>query len=125
MKLNFPSAFLYLIVASLLLPLQLYAAVIGGDLTRTSRDGNVELTVRLSDQQVQVAEPIVLEFELVAPPGTAVRFPEFGEQLGNWDIVHLERLEDVPVEGGGPLHRGVVVDPVEPSLVRAGGGCHR
>ncbi len=61
-----------------------------------SEHGKVELTVTLSSDAAQVAEPLTVNLQVVAPEGVSVAFPEYGSQLGTFDVTHVRSTPDIP-----------------------------
>ena len=53
-----------------------------------------------SHDDVQIAEPFVVRFMVHVSAGTSVQFPDFGEQLGPFEIVAEQNEFDLPVAGG-------------------------
>jgi len=68
--------------------------------TITKQHADAKVTLTLSNDQVQVAEPFELLVEVVAQAGTLVRFPDFGAKLGSLEVLNTEQLTDLPVADG-------------------------
>ncbi len=66
----------------------------------TKREGDIEITCSLSNDNPQVAEGFALEISVLAPPDHSVAFPVFGQQLGRLDILADAKLWDVPLDRG-------------------------
>ncbi|MFG0266283.1 MAG: hypothetical protein ACF8AM_14220 [Rhodopirellula sp. JB055] len=59
-------------------------------------DGPIAFSLRVSDSETLVAEPLELELEVVVPGDLQVVLPEFNETLGDWEITAKEIREDLP-----------------------------
>ena len=56
----------------------------------------VQVDVKVSDASVQIAEPFTMKIMVTAPAGTKVSMPAIGDQLGEFDIVDLRDINDIP-----------------------------
>ncbi len=68
--------------------------------TIIKQHADAKVTLTLSNDQVQVAEPFELLVEVIAQAGTLVRFPDFGAQLGGLEVLNTQQLTDLPVADG-------------------------
>jgi hypothetical protein len=59
-------------------------------------DGPVKLTANIDKTTARVVEPIYLVLEVEAPSGTRVEMPASFDQLGDFDVRHIERANDIP-----------------------------
>lgn len=57
------------------------------------------ITSEVSTNAVQVAEPLTVEWTVVAPSGAKVTFPEIGSRLGNFDVIDTTDRFDIPQAG--------------------------
>ncbi|WDQ18145.1 hypothetical protein [Rhodopirellula sp. P2] len=59
-------------------------------------DGPMEFSLRVSDSETLVAEPLQVELEVIVPGDLQVVLPDFMDSLGDWEIVAKEIREDLP-----------------------------
>jgi hypothetical protein len=87
------------LIASLPLP-----SFAGADRTRALHsvvaDGPVQVTARLDKGTARVAEPIQLVLEVEAPRGTRIELPAKVSRLGDFEVRHSERTNDIPSATG-------------------------
>ncbi len=69
-------------------------------LRRTFEHGNATINMTVSTETVQVAEPFQLMLEVVVPPGSIVRFPNYESQLASFEVIDSEELLDLPTASG-------------------------
>jgi hypothetical protein len=67
----------------------------------TVADGAVKVTARIDRGAAQVAEPIRLTLEVIAPKGTRVELPQLGAQLGDFAARVGKRAQDIPATADG------------------------
>lgn len=58
--------------------------------TRTARDGPVQLRVTASKDRVTVAEPLELTIEVEAPDDIIIRMPQFGSKIDEFNVRGLD-----------------------------------
>jgi hypothetical protein len=64
-------------------------------------DGALKVTARVDREAAQVAEPIRLTLEVMAPKGTRVELPQLGARLGDFSTRSGERTKDIPATADG------------------------
>ncbi len=57
---------------------------------------DVKVTASLDKSTVAVAEPVQLSITVKAPRGTRIEWPSLGQKLGDLEIRHAARTDDVP-----------------------------
>lgn len=85
------------IAASLTVAAMLFLLAVTGA-SRVAADSPT-ITSEVSTSSVQVAEPLTVEWTVVAPSGAKVTFPEIGERIGNFDIIDSSDQFDIPQSG--------------------------
>ncbi len=58
------------------------------------------VTENVSKRSVQVAEPFTIEWSVTAAEGAKVTFPATGKQLGEFDVLAITDLFDIPSDNG-------------------------
>ena len=64
---------------------------------------SVELTLRVSANEVTASDPVVVELEAISPENEEIDFPEFEEKLGEFQIVDSRRAAPRLVDEGRVL----------------------
>lgn len=95
------SRYLYMGMLLAALPGMAAAAESVAPLESTVANGPVKVTARVDRGTAQVAEPIRLTLEVVAPKGTRVELPQLGDQLGDFAASNAERTKDIPTDESG------------------------
>jgi hypothetical protein len=57
---------------------------------------DVKVTASIDKSTVAVAEPLQLSITVKAPRGTRIAWPSLGQKLGDLEIRHAARIDDVP-----------------------------
>jgi hypothetical protein len=84
------------VLATLLPPLNVVAAEQPAPTSAVAPSSNVKISASIDKSTAAVAEPIQLSITVKAPSGTRIEWPSLGEKLGNLEIRHTARIDDVP-----------------------------
>ena len=76
-------------------------------------DGDVQATATASKSTVGVADPFNVTIEAVAPEGVTVRFPEVGDQVGDFEITGHRDTLDVPDAEGRKYQRQLTLETLK------------
>ena len=76
-------------------------------------DGDVEVTATASKNTVGVADPFNVTIKAVAPDGVTVRFPEIGDQIGDFEITGHRDTLDVPAAQGRKFQRQLTLETLK------------
>lgn len=71
----------------------------GGGRRSVTKDGPVTLTVSVDKAVAQVADPIHLTVEVVAPLGIRIQLPQLPQALGDFDLENTQVARDIPLPG--------------------------
>ena len=85
-----------------------------------ARDLDAQVRVKVAPAQAWVADPVTLEYEVIAPRNVDIRFPAARTLDDDLHVVATESLDDLPLEGDRRqwIHRYTVegLDPGQYSL---------
>ena len=76
-------------------------------------DGDVEVTATASKNTVGVADPFNVTIEAVAAEGITVRFPEIGDQIGDFEVTGHRDTLDVPDPEGRKFQRQLTLETLK------------
>ena len=76
-------------------------------------DTHVQATATASKNTVGVADPFNVTIEAVVPEGVAVRFPEVGDQAGDFEITSHRDTLDVPSPEGRKYQRQLMLETLK------------
>ena len=93
--------------------LSLLALVGGTASAATIDDGDVQVTATASKTEVSVADPFNVTIEAVVSEGNTVRFPEIGEQAGDFEITDHRDTLDVPSAHGRKYQRQLTLETLK------------
>src|SRR3954469_19713067 len=65
-------------------------------LSRAVTAGPVTVTSSADKSTASVAEAIHLKLTAQAPRGTRIEWPPLDKKLGDWEVTHISKLNDVP-----------------------------
>ncbi len=80
----------------------------------TKRWGQSELTVSINRTSARVGEPVWLKVELWTPPGIRVVMPDFSDRIGDFALLSIEALNDLPAKGGRRWERRLELECLLP-----------
>ena len=61
---------------------------------------DLELTTSASAREIDVGQPLTVTYQVLADAGFHIKWPEFEEALGAFEVRHAERTPPIPVEDG-------------------------
>ena len=64
--------------------------------TKTEQSTPIAIDVQIDKREAQVADPIQMKITATAPQGVAVKFPEWQQQLGDFEITGVKDTMDIP-----------------------------
>ncbi|WP_153557600.1 hypothetical protein [Roseimaritima sediminicola] len=101
----------------------------------SSPAASAEVDLQVTDQPIQVAQPIWLELTVTAAAGAKINFPEPGEALGDFEVLQVRDIDDIPLAEDPQRRRWTRrfqiesllagprrVPPLEVTVVATGGG---
>lgn len=66
------------------------------DVSRTTQNGPVQVTVDADRTSAQIAERVEMTLDVRAPQGVAIRFPESADAMGEFDVMKVSDQLDIP-----------------------------
>ena len=71
---------------------------------------DVQVTATASRNTIGVADPVKVTIQAIAPEGVNVRFPEVGQQVGDFEITNHQDTFDVPSPQGRKYQRSLTLE---------------
>ncbi len=65
-------------------------------LTTSEESDPIKIDVELSAEKTWIAQPIEMRWVVRAPEGTVVEFPPKSKSLGNWEVLDVRDVNDIP-----------------------------
>ena len=92
----------------------LFAAPTSDVISRSAKQGPVDVTVTLAKSNAQIAEPVELTVSVKAPNNVAITLPQNQKMLGTLNVLKSSDVSDVPTADGRQWERTYQIESLVP-----------